>query len=505
MHVKVSDSQVLYRMVEENTLFGQIELDNSEFYFDRPLLLKQPVNIEGNGALITGPSAAGIIVASGDVTLNNIRFSDMPNAITVDARGKTISNIFISHIYVRDPGYGMVFNIGSTENDSRIENLHFEDCEIRSTYDEKAFLEKGMLDGATAFMIAAASPTAARREDICRCSIDGLFIERCSAYGGRRYGINMLAGIILPTEGYDFASQKASVIDCTIKNVKILDCILDYCREMAITLSCGTLRNFGSLFENLEVARCKVVFGICGIGYSAAGPIIPTSVSRNMGVRHGSIHDNYLIEMDLPVNEPNMALGLCGGRAEGFKGVECYDCFVEDIQFYGNTVENAMIGFFMTAANTLTDEFCILKGNYLKDIDVWDNTFINCEKAFFLTGAYGEGRRFDYDWGWYHKDQNWAPLAESDTESSVEFIGNYIANTRIHDNTIKGCRYEIEATGVSSRGHALVKDNKLINIEYRNNVFTRSEGHKIVMPVYSHDWVKDAGGNETVMDLLNKK
>lgn len=503
--MKVSGSLALLQMADSGTLTGEIELDGAEYTLDRPLVITKPVSIDGCGARFSGTTPSGIMVYSGDVVLKNFTMDGFAISISVDAKGRTISNIRISHVDVNDPGYGMVFNVGSTENDSRIEDIHFEDCTIRSAYDEKTFMENGMFDGATAFMLAAASPSAARQEDICRCSIDGLYIERCCAYGGRRYGVNMLAGIILPAEGYDFASQKAKVVDCTIRNVKILDCVFDYCREMAITLSCGTLMNYGSLFENLEVARCRVVFGICGIGYSAAGPIIPTSVARGMGVRNGSIHDNTLIQMELPVNEPNMAMGLCGGRAEGFGGVECYESFVENISFYNNTVENTMIGFFMTAANALTDEKCCLAGNYLKNVDVYNNTFRNCEKVFFLTAAYGEARRFDYDWGWYHKDQPWAPLLEDNHEQTIEYTGNYIENVDIHDNYACGCRYEIEATGASSRGHAVVKDNRLINIRYRNNKFDRSEGHVIVMPVYAHDWVTDAGGNETAMHLLYQK
>lgn len=503
--MRVFDGNSLLQMSEQGKLTGTIELEEKEYVLDSPLMINNPVIIEGNGASFSGKASAGILIHSGDVVLKNFSLNNFANSISVDAKGKTISHIMISHVNANDPGFGMVFNIGSTENDSLIQDIHFEDCVIQSEYNEEVFAKKDMFDGATAFMIAAASPKGDRVADICRCGIDGLYIERCEAYGGRRYGINALAGIILPQEGYDFYDQKAKVVDCFIRNVKVLDCTLNYCREMGISFSCGTLMNYGSIFENLEVARCTVYYGISAIGYSAAGPVVPTSVARSMGVRHGSIHDNHVIEMDLPVNEPNVALGLTGGRAEGIKGVECYDCFVEDIQFYNNTVENAMIGFGLSAANALTDEKCWFEGNYLKDIEVYNNTFLNCQKVFFITAVYGEARRLDYDWGWYHKDQQWAPLLEDNREQTVEYSGNFIENVNIHNNYARGCRYEIEATGATSRGHAVVKDNKLINIQYHNNKFERSEGHVIVMPVRAEDWVTDAGGNETEITILYEK
>ncbi len=503
--LKIFDGDTLLQMADQGQLTGTIELEEREYVLDRTLILREPVVIEGNGASFSGKASNAMLIHSGEVVLKNFTLNNFPNSISVDAKGKTISNIVISHVNANDPGFGMVFNIGSTENDSLIRDIHFEDCVIRSAYKEDSFLEKGMFDGATAFMIAAASPTSDRLEDVCRCGIDGLYIERCEAYGGRRYGINALAGIILPQEGYDFYDQKAKVVDCYIRNVKVLDCVFNYCREMGISFSCGTLMNYGSYFENLEVARCTVYYGISAIGYSAAGPVVPTSVARNMGVRHGTIHDNHVIEMDLPVNEPNLALGLTGGRAEGIKGVECYDCYVEDIQFYNNTVENAMVGFAIGAANTMTDEKCWLARNYIRDVEVYNNTFLNCQKVFFITAAYGEGRRLDYDWGWCHRDHQWAPLLEDNREQTVEFTGNYVENVNIHDNYAKGCRYEIEATGVTSRGHAVAKDNKLINIRYHGNKFDRSEGHVIVTPVRADDWVTDAGGNESAMHILYEK
>lgn len=129
--MKVSGSLTLLQMAESGTLTGEIELDGAEYTLDRPLVITKPVCIDGCGAHFSGTTPSGIMVYSGDVVLKNFTMDGFAISISVDAKGRTISNIRISHVDVNDPGYGMVFNVGSTESDSRIEDIHFEDCTIR--------------------------------------------------------------------------------------------------------------------------------------------------------------------------------------------------------------------------------------------------------------------------------------------------------------------------------------------------------------------------------------
>ncbi|MCI8714096.1 MAG: hypothetical protein HFH23_18070 [Ruminococcus sp.] len=481
-----------------------VELDGTKTYeLTRCLSVNRPITIKGNGAVLVGDISEAISVSSGGVKVDGLTLDGFAKAVNVDALDTVAEHIELSHLTINDPGYGVCVNIASTENGGTIRDLYIHDCVMNSGYDRSATEEGRGGDGATGFIISAAGPAGTRQEDIVDTQVDGLIIERCRVLGGRRYGINMLAGVILPVEGMDYWSQKARVVNAAIRNVKVLDSEFDYCWEMGISLSCGCIMNYGSVLENLEVARCKVVHGIAGIGYSAAGPVVPTSIAKGMGVRHGSIHDNYVKEMDIPVNEPNFGITLWGGRAEGIGGVEVYDCFVEDVDIYNNTIEGSGNAVALVAANALSDEVLEISGNYLKNIRIRNNTIRDCETAFLFTAAFSEGRRFDWNWGWRVEDQYFAPLLENHHTQTGRFLGNYLEDISCTANNVTGCRLELQATSARGQGHAFMKDNKVIKqIVYKDNRFERSEGHRLVKDVNVWDWVQDDGGNEVDHSLL---
>ncbi len=492
-----SDNWELMQAIDHG---DSIELsENHSFILKEPIVIRRSISLLGHGCTLKGDVSEAIIIHSGNVSVEGLVIDKIARSVLVDGLDQEIENIRIANVLINDPGFGVGINIGSSENHGTIRNLCIEDCVINSGYSEEDSLKTGIFDGAMGFNISAACPSSDRQEDLIGALVDGLTIRNCRVLGPRRYGINMLVGITIPQPGTDFMDMKAKIVDCAIRNVRVLDCEFDYCREMGVSLSCGCMNNYGSLLENLEIAGCRVVYGIAGVGFSGAGPIIPTSVSRNMGMRHGSIHDNELIMMDLPVNEPSCTISLCCARSEGFAGVEVYDCFVEDVDIYNNTVINGDMAIQITAANSMGDEAISLSNNHISDVRIFNNHFKDVKTAFTFMAAYAEGRRFDWNWGWRKQDYRFAELSK-DHKPTIRFYENFISKIDCHDNDIDGCANEIVAVAALGRGHALMKDNRITDeIYYYNNHFNRSEGHVNVAGAYYSDWVKDEGGNKVCL------
>ena len=488
------DNNALVQAAEagEEILFAE----NGAFVLDKPVNIRRPVKIRGNHACLSGDVPYGIGIYCSDVEVSDLVIDKVVKGVMIDAEDHTAENITLKDLIINDPGYGVGINIGSTKSHGFIHNVLVEGCVINSGYDEDASEKMGFHDGAMGFNIAAACPDSSTDEDVVGAVIDGLIIQNCRVLGARRYGINMLVGISIPQPGTDFMNMKAKIVDCVIRNMKVLNSEFDYCREMAITLSGGCMNNYGSLLENLEIGGCRVVYGICGMGFSGAGPIIPTSVSRNMGMRHGTIHDNTLIMMDLPVNEPSAAINLTTARSEGFAGVEVYDCFVEDVDIYRNTVIGADQAIQVVCANSMGDTAVALSNNRISDVRIYENHIKDSRTAFVFMAAYAEGRRFDWNWGWRKQDYTFAELSKTH-EPTICFYDNVIRNVDCHDNDINGCANEIVCVAGLGRGHARFKNNKITeNFRYYDNHFERSEGHVNIAGTYYSDWVRDEGGNE---------
>ena len=490
---KVSFNEKLNRAVSDNDEFI-IDL-KEPVALETPIIIKKPIHMKGNGVTLNGKTESAFVINSGNVVIHGFIIDKIVRSVIIDALDQKIENILLSDITINDPGYGMGFNIGSSESYGKIINTTIENCTVNSGYDEADSLKTGIFDGAMGFNISAACPAIEREDDIIGAEVDGLYIRNCKVLGPRRYGINLLVGTSIPQPGTDFLSQKSRIIDCAVRNVKVLDCEFDYCREMAVTLSCSCINNYGSVLEYLEIARCRAVYGISGIGFSGAGPFIPTSVARNMGMRHGSMHDNELIMMDLPVNEPSCGIALVAARCEGFAGIEVYDCFVEDVDIYNNTIINADMAFMIACANSMGDEAVSLSDNHISDIRIYNNHIKDARTVFTFMAAYAEGRRFDWNWGWRKNDYRFAELSK-DHAPTIKFFGNSISGLDCHDNDINGCANEIVAVAALGRGHALMKDNRICDgISYHDNRFERSEGHINIRGAYYSDWVQDLGGN----------
>ena len=475
---------------------GEIELaPGAEFSLDIPLVLGMPLRIKGNGAVLSGKAPCAVMICSGNTEVSELTLNGYGCAVNIDAMGGTADGISLRNLTINDPGYGVCINIGSSKSNSSLRNILISGCTLNSGYSREFAEESGIRDGAMGFNIAAACPQSALTEDLENAEIDGLVIDDCHILGARRFGINMLVGVEVPSESSDYLNQQSVLRNNAIRNVKILRCEFDWCFEGGISLMCGCIKNYGSICENLEVAYCRIVSGLLAVAISGAGPVVPTSVSRSMGVRHCSIHDNDCRAMDMDIGEPNYGIVIQSARAEGYAGIEVYDCFVEDVDIVNNTVTGNAFGIGLVAANALTDERICLSGNYVRNIRITGNKLSDVETAFQFYAAYAEGRRFDWNWGWRKVDQNWAPLLSDHTVSTAVYKDNFISDIVCRDNLIDGCRYEVCAAGACGKGHALMTGNRISDeIIFENNTFTRSENHIRVMDSDICDWVS-ADGN----------
>ncbi len=497
MAITIKTQQDLILAIEENNKTGNLTLEFEQGvkieYSADMLEIKKPIVIDGKGAVISanGKGKGLFFVCSSDVEIKNLTMQKFTENIYINAKGQHIQNITISNCKFEEIQRYAINGV-STMSNSKMSKINI----INNTFiGDTQNVTEGGNEGFKMFITLSAGK--AGETDIENVELSDIVITGNKMSKGHRASINIL-GSTLDSLAMDFTKAK-KVINPTVKNLKISNNVINGAWDVAINLVGGFLLQENAVMENVEVLNNEILYGVWGVVVVSAEPL--GGYANSAKVLNVNIAGNKLVADRTACGEVQYAIACFGARTDYFPNVHCENIGVENINIENNIIEHTDRAFIVSGSDIFLDgKNTSIKNCYVKNIQIRNNTLTDVIDAFIFAGGYAEGRMFDYKIGVPLHNQVWGALASNDDETYV-CENNRIENLICENNTIKGNRYKYKIYGALTRGHGLIKDNKIVNAKIIGNTFEETEGHIHLADIMADGWCKDLGGNSVNTEL----
>lgn len=296
--VKLINGEILQEQLTEGQkaqIIGELEKENEITIFsctgnaltytqEKELVIEQSVRLDGNGVRLIGKTDTAFHVKSSRVQIENLKFEGFYNTVWFDGGDKPLQNSSISRCDFSDYITGVL--IGSSKSGGRISDLTVEECSFTGVDG----IENEKVDGFSQGLRLHAA-VSDQGQDISDAVCENVMIRNNRWRQGCRLGINMAAG----SEFRFFPSTQAKFCRCDLKNVTLEGNDLKGCWDATINAMFGYHHNTDCTFENLTIARNRLVFAIWGIFLGAGEPTFG-SLAENCIIRNNQVHGyRYMI------------------------------------------------------------------------------------------------------------------------------------------------------------------------------------------------------------------
>lgn len=475
------------------------DLEKDEYVLSRTMHITEPVKLNGNGSTIKCDGIKeGFVIASSDVKMSGFNLVDFPVAVLIDAEGKTIENITVEKVVVKN-----LIEIGFAATNSlsngHLRHVVIKNCDVYCANTEWLDVEEE-LSQQIPFICTLALHRDLSTTLIENCSIEDIWFDGNYSHNGIREPFNFFGCGLLDDGMNDYWNGR---------EIKYRNLFLDglHFVRNKVDIAWDAAFNFiGTSFDaenihskNIEIAENDAGTGIAGIYLFVSEPFY--GENSNMTMKHVVIRDNNLHKSVDDVGEPERMVYMGACRLDYYEPTYARNNLLEDIQIYGNTFTGS--GPVITGIYSMIDGVSIAENNIVRNVRIHDNTILDAETAFIIDGCQCEGRRHDWNWGSPRHNKKWLDEIEN-SEVTFEFKNNGVEDVIIENNTVDGYRYKVRATGANVRGHGIVSNNKANkNIRFSNNKFGIGDGHLYVNHVHLEDFCKDGGGNEVDLNIKN--
>ncbi len=439
-----------------------------------PLTLSasEPLVINGNGVELINNGGIGLRVTCSNVTIKDLMFNGFDICVRIDGGAETIENIAIENCKFSYVKYTGVLT-GVSESNGSLHGLRIENCEfIGPEGIEEEFLEH------TTVSIELQAAASEGSKEVNNALLEGVVIRGNHFRGAARLNVNMVTAM----EAQFVPKRRVSYSDCRMKNILIEKNDFHSGWDAVINLMTGGFNNKNSVAEDICIQNNKIFYGVWGIflagGEPAFGSLCENCVSRNVTVK-----SNYLELMEGGAGEPSSGIAINGSRADyGINIIR--NCGIEGYKIIDNEIVGSEWGIMVEGAHAQLDSDAPseLSNCYTTDVLIEGNRFGKVAKPFLFYGANLEGRRFDWNIGVPLRNKDWLPLRKEHSMSGMVAENNKIDHIVCKNNTIKGYRYMMIASGCKASGHGLAKGNVLgSDMVFENNTYEEGEGIFILL------------------------
>ncbi len=465
--------------IDLNNIADEIIIADGKYVLNEVLSIDKPLKITNIDGVIDLQGMAFLRIASSNVYLEGLKFNGGLLAINVDGSGKEIENIYIERCSFK--GYlsaGIL--TGSTISNSLIKNINIIDNEF----------ESGLMPGedpiwGSATPISIFAALTMQPAKVSNAIVDGAYIKGNKLSGINRAGI---AGMI----GADLTQGNQGYFDnCHIRNLAIENNDIAGVGDTSLAVQTEFYNHTNCTIENVDFINNRIDVGIYGISVCAGCPMSGEShdvKAKNINIIGNELHSRH-------PGEPDYAIFVSSAVLVGDVS-KVYDSVLENVQVKDNTIIGFERGIVLCGANGNVDSNApsIASNNVLKNVLVDGNKIKDTNWCFVIAGAWLEGRRFDWNFSYYHDEKKWDEYIRDHRTKTVIAEKNRIEDLTVSNNICDGFRYFIAAAGAIGRGHAVMNDNEVVkNIEFKNNHITNGENHQIVNDYIFEDWITGEG------------
>lgn len=460
-----------------------VTLQKNEHYFiKKTIYICRNMQIEGNGAVIQNETDLGLLIASSDVKISNLKICGGGISIRIDNRGKTIKNIVVQNCEMKDYAFsGLV--IGASEGNGMTQNILVKDCVIWTEPLKKE-------DGTDCVVALDVLLTAgfSDKKNLENTLLKDVVIDHCSIKGHSICNIMSVPGLSANPDSTPVFKN------CRIEDISVTNSKLIGSDDTVIAAQANYINNESCYCQNFIVCNNEIEFGLTGLSASAGSPMtgkVEKIFFREIKFINNKMHGRK------NVGETRTAIGI-GAGGINYKPTSCNKSGIENVEIKGNTIIECERGITVSAGYSMIDADAPseLRENYVRNIIIKSNYLKDVQNCFMFYAAWIEGRRFDWNWGVHHTTQTWLPPVENHQNKTVVAKGNYIENLICEENSCDGFSYLLCAAAVMARGHGLVTENKIKkNFVFRKNKHCNGEEHVAIRDVILEDWVTDGGNN----------
>ncbi len=473
-----SFSENMRKYVELNYAADELVVVDGEYSLEDGLFIDRPIKITNMDGVINLIGMGCLKITSSNVYIEGLKINGGLLAINIDGAGKEIENIYIEKCSFK--GYltaGVL--VGSTNSNSLIKNINIIDNEFESGLMPGADSIWGSASPISVFAALTTEPT-----NIFNAVVDGVCIRGNKLYGINRAGFVEMIGADM-TEGYQSHFE-----NCHIRNVVFDNNDITGVGDTAIALQTEMYNHKNCSIENIDIINNRIDVGIYGILVCSGCPMKGISngiITKNINVIGNELHSRH-------PGEPDYAIYVISAAV--CEVSEVYDSILENVIVKDNTIIGFERGIVLCGAcgNVDSNAPTIASNNVLKNVLVDGNKIKDTNWCFVIAGAWLEGRRFDWNFSYYHDEKKWDEYIRDHRTKTVIAEKNRIEDLTVSNNICDGFRYFIAAAGAIGRGHAVMNDNEVVkNIEFKNNHITNGENHQIVNDYIFEDWVAGEG------------
>lgn len=449
-----------------------------------PLVLSspEPLLISGNNVELLGDSGTGLWVASSNVTIKDLSFNGFYNCVRINGGAKAIENITIENCKFKYVKYTGVLT-GASESNGSLKGLRIENCEFFGTEG----IEEESFDNCT-FSIELQAATSEGAKEVNNALLEDVIVRGNRFYGAARVNVNM----ILAQEEQLVPEYQTVYNDCRMRNILVEENEFNSGWDAVINLITGCFNNRNSVAEDICIQNNKIIFGVWGIFLAGGEPLFDGGFSENCVSRNVTVKDNHLELAEGGAGEPSAGIAINGARTD--MGVcTIRNSGIQDYKIINNEIVGSEWGIMVEGAHGMLDNESSseMSNCFATDVLIEGNRFSNVMKPFLFYGANLEGRRFDWNIGVPRRNKNWLPLREDHHSPSIIVENNKTDRITCKNNTIKGYRYMMIASGCKASGHAVTKGNVLgAEMVFENNTYEEGEGRIFIQDEMLEDWVQ---------------